>query len=610
MPTWIRNALGGGKSKPLNFTDSNRFRHVTSRLAHVCWQINALERWLDLSPTAFALRDRVTQAEYTLDTQPAAWTPTGDWYSSANLNALLDLVGQQFRTGGPSGLGAHRWYVHSLLVTQARTALIAIQSALWGDPPAGPGLGGMLFGARWMVQNQLGERVTVPNNTLLSGGKYPQVIATLPPDPTSDRPGDSTLWDYADGTAAPVPSHYLTDPNRLRPDEVQSPDTYEGWNTGKFEKLKYRLGTTSNSSIWPPDLQVLSEFNLDPGRVPIASISVHPLLLPEFDVNVPLHVWPGLSYIDAFTKHYLPTTVRLIPPSGTSSNLSRDRWGARTGQYDDPTTDYTQIPRTVQKLLRASLWSHGIQGWSGQMTATTTAGFETVINGPRAAYHTRGRSRIGFESDIQGAPWQRNVYEWVCHKLGAVPDELRLRGTFSGSLWVDLMWTHGVPPSLFPSGIDEKVKFELVIGPCGDDASEAKAALAGGASGSVIATIELKITQPPREFWSPPVFADYPCPSSPNFQKIEGGSIPTDSEMVEVDVDAKPILSVLFPIGLGIITSVPFAKQQYTFAKHIRCSQGVNVTVTLTGGWETRNGAGASLRLEALFGSQVVVFGG
>lgn len=408
-----------------DFRASHRFYKVRRHLAYACWRLNAIERWISSAATQFRLRDRITQQTYDLVTDETllTWAPTVPWYSSANLDALLDLIEDQFRTGGPSGKGAHRFWAHEL-IEQLRPVAANVNAALWRDPPDGIGFGGAMFGAHWTTLLPTGQRVAWGGiavqpivGSLGGAGKFP----LTPDSPTVDPTGsDSVSWDYASGTAPPHATHYLPI-DHLLPDPITTPDVIRGWNrdatqdyftqlgrVGAGGPRPHLMGTTSNANDWPPDYQILSEFNLDHGTLPLAGHKT-------FNTGAAAKPHNGPE-----EDSYPASTLTLAPPDGTGTNPAMDLWSANRAT----------ARRRVQ-FQSCTEWS------KFQPEASAICQTIPSLNPPPGANIIRNRERhllrIGFENDVQGKPWKLSYFDWLANRLGAVPLEIHLVGTVTAT---------------------------------------------------------------------------------------------------------------------------------------------------------------------------------
>jgi hypothetical protein len=390
------------------------------KLAYLAFRVNQLERFLSLPVTVFHLRDRLTHARYDLDTAPSSWSPTASpWYSAANLESLLALITTQIRSGGPSGKGANRFYVHEFLV-QAQAGLAAAGAAMWADPPTGPGFAGWVFGAAQPLLNQAGARTLATR--ICAGGGY------FPATPATQTLSDGTGWDYAGGAATPKQAFYLPI-ERLLPDPLENPEAYRGWNTGYFEALQFREGVTRNANTCPPDSQILSEFVTGLVAIPTQTIELR-----------------GVGSASTYAQ----TQNRLQPDSGSLSGGPDYRlWpeGARPFTGDVPGN--------------ATLWSVANSG--GIVLQKLLSGF----------YEHRNQAwRIGWETDVAGSPFKLSWWELLSMLVTAEPQAIYLRGTITAS--------NGAGPPLHQPPVALTAKLYLATAP--SDEKMARIMLSGAAT--------------------------------------------------------------------------------------------------------------------------------
>lgn len=397
---------------------------MARRFAYIMWKINALERWLKLEVTEFTMHDRLTQEPYTIETDPneLSWVPDGEWYTPANINSLLTLITDQIRQGhggGPSEQGARNGFEHQLL-QKAREALPAIVNALWTEPPDGPGFAGAMFGARWCTLTDDGDRVVIPTFThdtltLVGGASYPST-------PDSLIAIDATSWDYASGDPIPIDGHYMPIDKLLPGDDC---------HTDYFEAMRFQSGTTTNANKYPPDIQLLSEFNVMPQylaskRHQITSVAIELPVTPanpsHFDLPPSLLIPPDGSGVAAqsYWVGERPDSKKvggdqLLAPS----HYYRWDWGQTSG--------FEQLPFQVNPYLNSST------GYTLDLSKTP----DKQIGG----FYYRGWHRLGWEIDIMGHPWRLTWWEWFTFKLGAVPSAIYL----VGRLVIDNQPSHAFP---------------------------------------------------------------------------------------------------------------------------------------------------------------------
>jgi len=237
---------------------SARFRKMAfglnrvADIAMACYRLNALQRWLGGSPPEFILRDRVTQEPYQLITEPDELGYVFDL-----LTTPVPLVLEQFfRPFGPSREGAH-WFYFEDLLAQMRAAADLVSAELWEDPPNGPGLEGWVHGARHpMGLDFIGNPQPASRTTTKfahSGG--------WPESPFVNDRIASDLWNWKTDGAHPLGRPWYLDPStKISPGNDQ--------NTNLFEIMQFNHGTTPNSPLYPPDLQIMHEFYLETGYMP------------------------------------------------------------------------------------------------------------------------------------------------------------------------------------------------------------------------------------------------------------------------------------------------------------------------------------------------------